>query len=224
MKRRSPSSTPERGRRTSGSIGPSPNKKPKVRPDEEAENWTIDRLFSLGRPRNLNGIELPDISHARLLIDTREQWKDDVKGNLKALGVDSDFKSLECGDYLWVGDKYSFDCCIERKTVDDLRKSLVDGRFERQNENMRKYKMNNLFYLVEGDEDIEEYLERIRREGFKIIRSRNINETFWFLYETTRDLNEYIKNEVDYKKLFFTLDDAKYGRRGPFINYREKSK
>ena len=212
----------KRGHRTSGSIGKSPNKKPKVRPDEKAKNWNIRKLFSLGRPRNLSGIKLPKISHARLLIDTREKWKDDVKGNLKAFGVDSDFKTLECGDYQWVGKGRSFDCCIERKTVKDLRNSMNSGRFESQNENMRKYKMNNLFYLIEGENPREEDLERIRREGFKIIRSRSIYETFWFLYKITCKLNKYIKRKekVDYEKLFFTLDDAKYGRRGPFVNYR----
>ena len=186
-------------------------------------DWNIDNLFSPERPRNFDGIEFPEISHAKLIIDTKEQWKDDVKDVFKAWNVECDFGTLECGDYIWVGDGCSFDCCIERKTVEDLKKSMADGRFEKQNEKMKKYKMNNLFYLIEGENPREEDLERIRREGFKIIRTMDFNDTFEFFVNVTVMLNRYIKSG-DYRKLFFILDSDEDGMRGPFVNYREKVK
>lgn len=229
MKRGYIPTTPERDHRRQDHLGPSPSKRQKVRPDEEpqkvrpdekAQNWTFDRLFTPHKRRDF--IKTPKISHAKLIIDSKEKWYDDVEGNFKAIGVDCEFKPLEGGDYMWTGDGYRFDCCIERKTLDDLRKSLGDGRFESQNEKMKSLNMHNLFYLVEGrvdnEEDLDGYLEKVRNAGFKIIRTRGIDETFSFLENTTRSLNERIKGGK-YKNLFLGSGDNKSKRRGPFLNH-----
>lgn len=221
MKRGSAPSTPERDRRSSDSLNLSPNKMRRIEDFfKMKDDWTIDNLFTPDRDKDLTGIEFPKISHAKLLIDTREPWKDDIVSILKTWNIDCEFKSLECGDYMWVGDRYTFDCCIERKTVDDLRKSLGDSRFESQSSNMKKYKMHNLFYLVEGQNPREEDLERIRKEKFKIIRTNDINDTFEFLVNVTVMLNRYIRDN-DYRKLFFILSKEEDERRGPFVNYKE---
>lgn len=214
---------PERKKRKSCSSSPSPKKRQRLDEFYEMKSgWKINRLFSLDKgPRNFAGINLPIISKTTLLIDTKEPNGNEMKEILNALGLRCELKPLECGDYMWIGGGYSFDCSIERKTVEDLKKSLRDGRFKRQNENMRKYKMRNLFYLIEGADPREEDLARVTGEGFEIIRTQNTNDTLEFLINTTVEIDRYIKGG-DYKKLFFVLDENEEGRRGPFKNYHEK--
>lgn len=71
-------------------------------------------------------------------------------------------RDLKIADYVFfIGDKLA-PVIIERKTLEDVAKSLVDGRWERQQRNMRKaqYVLGggaerkcHLCYLIEGDID-----------------------------------------------------------------------
>ena len=60
----------------------------------------------------------------KLLVDDREDAK--VVQELLILGVDCEVVRLKTGDYV------SGDVCIERKTIDDLCSSIVDGRIKTQ--------------------------------------------------------------------------------------------
>jgi ERCC4-type nuclease len=68
---------------------------------------------------------------------------------------------LKIADYIFfIGDKLA-PVIIERKTLEDVAKSLVDGRWERQQRNMRKAqyilgganRKCHLCYIIEGDID-----------------------------------------------------------------------
>ena len=204
----------------------SPSPKKKTRSDTEnftqmKASWNVKKLFGLDSKRHLTRpVSLPHIGYTTLLVDSRERCKEEIKECMDSFGVSCEIKRLEFGDYMWVGDGYSLNCSIERKTVDDLSSSIKDGRFEKQNSNMKKYKMKNLFYLVEGTNPKASELEMIKKEGFGIIRTRDKNDTFEFLLNTTMALNKHIKSGK-WKDLFFLLDNDNDGRPGPFVNYSE---
>ncbi|CAH1783419.1 unnamed protein product, partial [Owenia fusiformis] len=103
-----------------------------------------------------------------LIVDTQEWGGDNVGlGELIRLlqqqGIVYKTKRLKCGDYNWIwrcaGEERTLPLVIERKRADDLAKSLKDGRYHKQKENMISWKMKffekginaSLKYVVEGD-------------------------------------------------------------------------
>ncbi|CAF0780717.1 unnamed protein product [Didymodactylos carnosus] len=68
-----------------------------------------------------------------------------------------DVRKLNIGDFLWIvqalnGDKVEavLDYIIERKRLDDLSKSIVDGRYQEQKFRLKQCGINNLIYLIES--------------------------------------------------------------------------
>jgi len=76
-----------------------------------------------------------------ILVDDREPAG--MGMYLDVLGVEWERKRLTVGDYV------EGDVCIERKTVDDMCGSIVDGRMKRQVERMKK-EFKFCYVLVSG--------------------------------------------------------------------------
>jgi ERCC4-type nuclease len=77
----------------------------------------------------------------KILVDDREP-----KGMLMLMdtvGLDWERKRMTTGDYVFG------DVCIERKTIDDLCGSIVDGRLEKQIEKMKK-DFEFVYVLISG--------------------------------------------------------------------------
>lgn len=77
----------------------------------------------------------------KLSVDDREC--SEVVEELALLGVDLEIKRLKTGDYVWN------DVCIERKTINDLCGSIVDGRIKSQCRRMSG-QFKHSFVLVSG--------------------------------------------------------------------------
>ena len=77
---------------------------------------------------------------------------------LTAKGISVDLRSLHSGDAVWTARKrsnpsieYVLDFIVERKRLDDLQESIVDGRYGKQKWAMKRSGLRRPIYLVEGD-------------------------------------------------------------------------
>ncbi|MEM2760732.1 MAG: ERCC4 domain-containing protein [Nitrososphaerales archaeon] len=88
---------------------------------------------------------------ARIVVDERER-QSGVAEKLSTLGTIVDFKQLDVGDYI-----VATDCAIERKSVQDLIKSIYDGRLFIQCSQLSAH-YNRPILVLEGSTDSIERL------------------------------------------------------------------
>ncbi len=84
----------------------------------------------------------------RIVVDEREK-KSKVPDALKEFGVDVEYAVLDVGDYVVYGD-----CCIERKSVNDLINSIYDARLFIQVNEMLKHYSKSVVIVEGSSEDI----------------------------------------------------------------------
>lgn len=101
-----------------------------------------------------------------LLVDVREirsrEDRNYLSERLDQLGITSEVRNLELGDFVWVARKKRdqialptdteevvLDTLIERKREDDLIASISDGRFREQKHRIARSLLPSTFYLVE---------------------------------------------------------------------------
>ncbi|MEM0154418.1 MAG: ERCC4 domain-containing protein [Methanothrix sp.] len=84
------------------------------------------------------------MNRVRIIVDQRER-NIELLDSLCELGIDASLDTLDIGDYL-ISDRL----CIERKTIPDFEKSIIDGRLFDQIERMKKaYELPVI--VLEGD-------------------------------------------------------------------------
>ena len=95
--------------------------------------------------------------------------------------------TLDLGDIIFFRDSKPF-LIIERKTINDLYVSIIDGRYREQKE--RLFKSNcNFIYLVEGNLYFHKFKNTLIgsicnllfRDDIKVIRTINIKETIKYI-------------------------------------------
>lgn len=95
-----------------------------------------------------------------LLVDTAETSgagspDDETITELTATGVRFEVRHLKVGDFMWIcRSKFSsielvLPFIVERKRLDDLSKSIMDGRFHEQKFRLKKCGVYNVIYLIE---------------------------------------------------------------------------
>lgn len=100
-----------------------------------------------------------DEYNIKLIVDSREingtQDRDFFRRQLEILGVECEVMPLTIGDVLWVaknkvsGREVALNFIGERKRIDDLVSSIIDGRFQEQKNRLLKTKMKHYFYILE---------------------------------------------------------------------------
>ncbi|XP_012529638.2 crossover junction endonuclease MUS81 [Monomorium pharaonis] len=98
-----------------------------------------------------------------LLVDTQETCGGKTKlqhdatlAELTQLGVPFEVRRLKIGDFTWIArsretkDELVMPYIIERKRMDDLSASIVDGRFHEQKFRLKHCGIENLMYIVEN--------------------------------------------------------------------------
>ncbi len=84
------------------------------------------------------------MKHVRVIVDQRER-NVELLDSLCEFGIEAGIDTLDIGDYL-ISDRL----CIERKTVPDFEKSIIDGRLFDQLDRMKKaYELP--IVVLEGD-------------------------------------------------------------------------
>jgi len=94
-----------------------------------------------------------------LVLDTREiknkSERDYIPAQLRECGVDVKVRQLALGDMLWIARRHDdnaelvLDHIVERKTKDDLVRSITDGRFREQKERLTRSGIARVVYIFE---------------------------------------------------------------------------
>jgi len=108
-------------------------------------------------------------------------------------------KNLEIGDIHFIeNDKIIY--ILERKTINDLGASIKDGRYKEQKMRLLSNHSNNIYYIIEGNIDDCNTLNRKAllgsiinmsfRDNIKVISSNNIKDTYDIILQIRRKYDE----------------------------------
>lgn len=149
--------------------------------------------------------------------------KEGLLRDLKNNGVQFDIRKLQLGDFLWVARERTvptpgclsvpvarelvLDYIIERKRMDDLCGSIIDGRFREQKFRLRHCGLRHPIYLVEDFGSIQHMslpentlLQAIVNtqvvDGFFVKRTRDLKESVAYLTVMTRYLQRLYSNKT----------------------------
>jgi crossover junction endonuclease MUS81 len=120
-------------------------------------------------------------------------------------------KNLEIGDIQFIeNDKIIY--ILERKTINDLGASIKDGRYKEQKMRLLSNHNNNIYYIIEGNIDKCNTLNRKAllgsiinmsfRDNIKIISSNNIKDTYDIIIQIQKKYND-----GKFKKIETTQDN-----------------
>lgn len=181
--------------------------------------------------KNIDNNEKIKFSEVKLIIDVREmQFHKDgkkkafLKEKLDDLCVNSEIRNLSVGDMLWIGittdnEELVLDYVVERKAIEDLCSSIVDGRYVEQKYRLKRSSFNRIIYLLEGNTN--EMFGNARSNfsaqtlqkalcstqvctNFNTHQTKNLTETAIFLQRTTRMLTKkYISDKNTFKRSDF---------------------
>jgi ERCC4-type nuclease len=95
-----------------------------------------------------------------LIVDNREKGPKGEKFPEEILKIRPDIQvkegNLAVGDFMWTyidpenGLEFVLDFIIERKTIEDLAKSILDGRYNEQKYRLKNCGIRNIYYFFEG--------------------------------------------------------------------------
>ncbi|XP_033734849.1 crossover junction endonuclease MUS81-like [Pecten maximus] len=171
-----------------------------------------------------------------LCIDNQEFYGGGKNGSKTLLpdlmknGVNCDLRKLQVGDLLWVarektagvtgkGRELVLDYVVERKRMDDLVHSCIDGRLPDQKFRLKHCGINNAIFLIEMYGSMQHFSiaeDRIKQtitnlqiiDGFQIKRTGNTKESVSYLTMMTRYIHSYYRN----KTLYATSPDDLQGK------------
>ncbi|KIX03078.1 uncharacterized protein Z518_06628 [Rhinocladiella mackenziei CBS 650.93] len=179
-------------------------------------------------PSSKESIVLPAGSfEVKMILDMREirttTDRDYISGELKKLGVVPIIRSLPLGDVLWIADVHPLyaealkaanvgddegnleivlEHILERKRLDDLIGSIIDGRFHEQKFRLHKSGIKHVTYLVEqyslSAERSEKYGESLESaiagmqvvDNFFVKQTAKLDDTIRYLARMTKTLKE----------------------------------
>lgn len=134
--------------------------------------------------------------------------------------INFELRSLKVGDFTWIakhrstGEELILPYIVERKRMDDLAKSIKDGRFHEQKFRLNNCGIPNIIYLVENCKDshrgfpISTLMQAVTntriQNGFAPHFTSSLSDSIKFLAMMTKNLQE--KYEVDIKfRIFFVV-------------------
>ncbi|XP_072232217.1 crossover junction endonuclease MUS81 [Leuresthes tenuis] len=148
--------------------------------------------------------------------------KQELVKELQRNGVHFDIRKLNVGDFLWVarekvaplpgqlrapaGKELVLDYIIERKRMDDLCGSIIDGRFREQKFRLKRCGLRRPIYLVEGSAAAASHLSLPETtlqqaivntqvvDGFFVKRVQDVRESAAYLTVMTRYLTKLYQN------------------------------
>ena len=138
-----------------------------------------------------------------IIIDNRENSLIKLLEENKILFIK---KNLEIGDIQFIeNDKIIY--ILERKTINDLGASIKDGRYKEQKMRLLSNHSNNIYYIIEGNIDDCNTLNRKAllgsiinmsfRDNIKVISSNNIKDTYDIILQIRRKYDEGKFKEIE---------------------------
>ncbi|XP_001379534.2 crossover junction endonuclease MUS81 isoform X2 [Monodelphis domestica] len=194
-------------------------------PSREAEDRPQDTVSQLGaRTRTLEPpLELgPGEYRILLCVDVSEttggSHRPEILRELKRLGVPHDVRKLHVGDFVWVAQETSpreparpselvLDHVVERKRLDDLCGSIIDGRFREQKFRLKRCGLSHRVYLVEDHGSAHSLslpestlLQAVTNtqviDGFFVKRTADLKESAAYLALLTRALQKLYEGQT----------------------------
>lgn len=168
-----------------------------------------------------------------LLVDTQETCggrtkpqHDATLAELTQLGVLFEVRRLKVGDFAWIArcrktnDELVVPYIIERKRLDDLSASIVDGRFHEQKFRLKQSGIENLMYIVENIDKnsrfsiplpslLQASVNCLVQDGFTVKYTRSHKDSMSYLSCVTKILIKIYKDKklVGCKKDHLTQAD-----------------
>lgn len=125
--------------------------------DQKEEQELLEKYKSFMDAQNNNTLS----KNVVMLVDMRERGTNNEDFKMEIMNLSEDNISIEerqlsLGDFLWIYKdeeskvEYVIDFIIERKTLNDLASSIVDGRYTEQKFRLKNSNFTNIYYLFEG--------------------------------------------------------------------------
>ncbi|KAF6200385.1 hypothetical protein GE061_006688 [Apolygus lucorum] len=143
-----------------------------------------------------------------LLIDTAEKGFLSSVQDFMQLGVEFEVRRLKVGDYAWVARdsqrrELLLPFLVERKRLDDLLKSVMDGRFSEQKFRLQMSTIPNIVYLIElcelrGNQQIvsQAISNMLVKDSFTVKETKNNLDAIQYLANLTRYFVGSIKSKT----------------------------
>ncbi|XP_069821500.1 crossover junction endonuclease MUS81 [Dendropsophus ebraccatus] len=149
--------------------------------------------------------------------------KQELVSELKRNGVSFDVRKLHIGDFMWVAQEkvqpvpgqlripqareLALDYVIERKRMDDLCGSIIDGRFREQKFRLKRCGLRRPIYLVEDygsaqhlsipESTLQQAIVNTQVvDGFFVKRTKDVRESAAYLTIMTRHLQAMYSNKT----------------------------
>ncbi|TKY88954.1 hypothetical protein EX895_002195 [Sporisorium graminicola] len=130
-----------------------------------------------------------------LVVDNRErhqpgrrQEKEPIATLLLERGIDTETRALEVGDVVWIArrkqptgleaDEVVLDHIVERKRLDDLTSSILDGRWRDQKFRLSSSGLSKVLYLIE-DYDVENQMRKFGPQIQTALSSSQVVDGFF---------------------------------------------
>ncbi|KAL2079727.1 hypothetical protein ACEWY4_025471 [Coilia grayii] len=196
--------------------------------DEEVGHW--DEPQASEQEAAASGILLPGSYDIILCVDFIETTggntvrKQELVTELQKNGVTFDIRKLNVGDFLWVAREQVasdpgqalqpaarelvLDYIVERKRMDDLCGSIIDGRFREQKFRLKRCGLHKPIYLVEEHGSAAAHLSLPEStlqqaivntqvvDGFFVKRVQDVKESAAYLTMMTRYLQKLYQNRT----------------------------
>ena len=171
------------------------------------------------------------IENIYLIVDLREKGAGNENFKVEILNkcsyqIPIEEKNLSLGDFTWIykdqldGEEYMIDFIIERKTLNDLSSSILDGRYNEQKYRLKNSQYKNTYYLFEGTELNTYNNSNISKDSINtaINNTLNIHNIKFFRTLSTKDtVNKLIELDMNIRKNFTFLKDI----NGQKITYKK---
>ncbi|KAF6200309.1 hypothetical protein GE061_006612 [Apolygus lucorum] len=165
----------------------------------ETSNYVPVDDFSVFEPNTFDII---------LLIDTAEKGFLSSVQDFTQLGVEFEVRRLKVGDYAWVARdsqrrELLLPFLVERKRLDDLLKSVMDGRFSEQKFRLQMSTIPNIVYLIElcelrsNQQIVSQAISNMLvKDSFTVKETRNNLDAIQYLANLTRYFVGSIKSKT----------------------------
>ncbi|XP_036618119.1 crossover junction endonuclease MUS81 isoform X2 [Trichosurus vulpecula] len=194
-------------------------------PGREAGDWPQEAVSQLGtRTQAVEpSLELgPGEYRILLCVDVSEttggSHRPEILRELQRLGVPHDVRKLHVGDFVWVAQETRprvptrpgelvLDNVVERKRLDDLCGSIIDGRFREQKFRLKRCGLSHRVYLVEDHGSAHSLslpestlLQAVTNtqviDGFFVKRTADLKESAAYLALLTRALQKLYEGQT----------------------------
>ena len=202
--------------------------------DDQIKNTLLEEYLDFMKFDSKEKINSSFSENIYLIVDLREKGAGNENFRVEILNkcsypIPIEEKNLSLGDFTWIykdqldGEEYMIDFIIERKTLNDLSASILDGRYNEQKYRLKNSPYKNTYYLFEGTDLNTHNNSNISKDSINtaINNTLNIHNIKFFRTLSTKDtVNKLIELDSNIRKSFSFLKDIN-GKKITYKKYLE---